>query len=162
MISNEKLLETYNYLRGVYTQSNYDNKKCEESFRSLLQTEAYKQYSGSKPEDKVSYELLTDLLLGYSLAKMINAKEDYNTVHFEYYFSYAFMRWNSGKKDMEVKLSIMSDKLFSYGIDKFVIDYRHFSDSGVRKFGTNLEVIYDVGFKLKDIEKGYLLFEREE
>lgn len=160
MISNEKLLEVYNYLSGVYMPAKSDSKKNLETFRKLLQEEVYKQYSSSK--EKVSMELITDLLLGYTLCNMINAKEDYNTLHFEYYFSYSYSRYSSGKKDMADKFAIMSDKLLSYGINKFVIEYRYFSDSGVRKFGTNLETIYEVGFKLTDVEKGYLLFEREE
>ena len=159
MISNEKLLETYNYLKGVYMPPKKAIKECEDSFKSMLQEEVYKQYN--KP-DEVSFDLITDLLLGYTLNTMINAKEIYNTVHFEYYFSYSFMRYNSGKKDMEKKLAIFSDKLVNYGIDKFVVSYSHFSDGSVRKFGTNLEVIYNIGFKLEDIEKGYCLFQRME
>ena len=159
MISNEKLLETYNYLKDVYIPADKKGKSYEEVFRTMLQEKVYKQYGSSSVE--VSYELITDLLLGYTLSKMVNAKENYNTIHFEYYFGYSFMRYNSGKKDMEEKLTIFSDKLFSYGIDSFVIDYRHFADGSVRKFGTNLEVIYNVGFKLEDIEKGYCLFKKE-
>jgi poly-gamma-glutamate capsule biosynthesis protein CapA/YwtB (metallophosphatase superfamily) len=59
------------------------------------------------------------------------------------------------------KFAILSDKLISYGINKFVVDYRYFSSGGIRSFGTNLESIYDNGFKLVDIEKGYCLFEKD-
>lgn len=159
MISNDKLLETYNYLKGVYMPPTKSVKDCEAVFRSMLQEETYKQYN--KPTE-VSFDLITDLLLGYTLNVMINAKENYNTVHFEYYFSYSFARYNSGKKDMEVKLAIFSDKLMSYGIDKFVVEYRYLADSSIRKFGVNLEVLYDNGFKLEDIEKGHCLFQKVE
>ena len=158
MISNEKLLETYNYLKDTYIPVSKAGKSSEDVFRNMLQDEVYKQYDSSK---KVSYELITDLLLGYSLARMISAKESYSTLYFEYYFSYSFMRYNSGKKEMEEKFTIFSDKLFSYGIYSFFVDYRHFADGSIRKFGTNLEVIYNVGFKLEDVEKGYCLFKRE-
>lgn len=159
MISNENLLEVYNYLSGVYVSTSNDSKKSLETFRKLLQEEVYKQYSN---KEKVSMDLITDLLIGYTLCNMINAKEDYNTLHFEYYFSYSYSRYNSGKKEMAEKFAIMSDKLLSYNINKFVVDYRYFADGSVRKFGTNLETVYDVGFKLVDIEKGYLLFEKNE
>ena len=158
MIDNEKLLEVYNYLCGVYVPNNDDSKKTLEVFRKLLQDEVYKQYSSGK---EASIELITNLLLGYTLCNMINAKEEYNTLHFEYYFSYSFLRYNSGKKEMADKFAILSDKLMNFGINKFVIDYRYFADGSVRKFGTNLETIYNTGFKLVDIEKGYCLFEKE-
>jgi len=154
MISDE-LLEIFNYLKEVYVPK---DKKSEEFFRSKLQDEVNKQYSNPS---QVSFELITDLLIGYTLSKMIASTNYFDIIHFEYYFGYSFMRYNSGKKDMESKFTILSDKLFNFGISKFIIDYRSFSESSIRKFSTNLEAIYDVGFKLENVDKGYCLFKKE-
>lgn len=147
MIANDNLLEAFNKIKGKYLQDEVTDYT--EAFRKLLNNETNKYYN--KKNGEVSYEVLSDLLIGFSLSCMIyDTTETYDTFIFSDYFIYAMNQYRNLKSQMLEKFKILKEKLIDYNINDFIIG-RSLSAGKISRLYNNLSILYEIGYKLEDI-----------